>query len=318
MNTRARNWMSAAIVAGLLMPAAPALAQSDEQQRIRKLEAEVSALQRRVFPGGDGRYFEPEIGGTSRGGGATAGTPSTTALTDILARLDAMEASLQSLTGQVELNNNTLQGLTTRLAALEGGAAAPSLATTTTRAPAPATQPEDTTTSNNLLAMTGGASSQTTTAAQAASGPSSQRLAAVQAIAKPKTDDAGDDEYSYGFRLWNAGFYPEAQQQLTLFVEKYPNHSRTTYGRNLLGRAYLDDGKPREAAPWFLNNYQADRNAARSPDSLLYLAEAMIAMNDTNRACIALAEFGETYPAVAAGRLQSQYEANRAKVTCSN
>ena len=322
MNTRARNWMSAAIAAGLLMPAAPALAQSDEQQRIRKLEAEVSALQRRVFPGGDGRYFEPEIGGTSRGGGATAGTPSTTALTDILARLDAMEASLQTLTGQVEVNSNMLQGLTTRLAAIEGGAAAPSLATTTTttaRAPTPAPRQEDTTTGNNLLAMTGGASSQTATAAQAATaGPSSQRLAAVQAIAKPKTDDAGDDEYSYGFRLWDAGFFPEAQQQLTLFVEKYPNHSRTTYGRNLLGRAYLDDGKPREAAPWFLNNYQSDRNAARSPDSLLYLAESMIAMDDTNRACIALAEFGETYPAVAAGRLQSQYEANRAKVTCSN
>ena len=35
---------------------------------------------------------------------------------------------------------------------------------------------------------------------------SPERLAAVQAIAKPQTDDAGDDEYSYGFRLWNAGF----------------------------------------------------------------------------------------------------------------
>ena len=321
MTTRARNVISAAIVAGLLLPAAPALAQSDEQQRIRKLEAEVSALQRRVFPGGDGRYFEPEIGGTSQGTTVTAGTPSTTALTDILARLDAMEASLQTLTGQVEVNANTLQDLTTRMAALEQGGAAPTLASASTPTPMPAASSPSqasTTTANNLTAMTGGASSQPARPAPAASGPSSQRLAAVQAIAKPKTDDAGDDEYSYGFRLWDAGYYPEAQQQLTLFVEQYPNHWRTTYGRNLLGRAYLDDGKAREAAPWFLNNYQADRNAARSPDSLLYLAESMIALKDTDRACIALAEFGETYPAVAAGRLQSQYEANRAKVTCTN
>lgn len=320
MTTRARNVISAAIVAGLLLPAAPALAQSDEQQRIRKLEAEVSALQRRVFPGGDGRYFEPEIGGTSQGTTVTAGTPSTTALTDILARLDAMEASLQTLTGQVEVNANTLQGLTTRMAALEQGGAAPTLASASTPTPTPtASSPSQTstTTANNLTAMTGGASSQPARP-PAASGPSSQRLAAVQAIAKPKTDDAGDDEYSYGFRLWDAGYYPEAQQQLTLFVEQYPDHWRATYGRNLLGRAYLDDGKAREAAPWFLNNYQADRNAARSPDSLLYLAESMIALRDTDRACIALAEFGETYPAVAAGRLQSQYEANRAKVTCTN
>ena len=42
----------------------------------------------------------------------------------------------------------------------------------------------------------------------------------------------------------------------------------------------------------------------------------MIALGDTRRACIALAEFSETYPALAAGRLQGQYEANRGKVNC--
>ena len=330
MPIRARHTMFAALVAALAAPATPAFAQSDEQTRIRKLEAEVRALQRRVFPGGDGRYFEPEIGGPATPATATAGAPSTTALTDVLARLDAMEASLSTLTGQVEENSNALRGLTTRLAAMEGGTvtsvAASTAATSSSPAPSPTPAPASASaatpssaSSTNLLAMTEGASGsagQSTSAA--AAGPSAERLAAVQAIAKPQSDDAGDDEYSYGFRLWDAGYYPEAQQQLTMFVEKYPSHWRTTYGRNLLGRAYLDDGKPREAAPWFLNNYQADRNAARSPDSLLYLAEAMIAMDDTNRACIALAEFGETYPAVAAGRLQSQYEANRAKVTCSS
>ena len=140
--------------------------------------------------------------------------------------------------------------------------------------------------------------------------------AAVQAIAKPSTDDAGDDEYTYGFRLWDAGFFPEAQQQLSLYVEKYPKHAQISYGRNLLGRAYLDGGKPAEAAPWFLRNYQTDKQGARAPDSLLYLAEAMIAQKDTKRACIALAEFGETYPAVASGRLKTQYEADRRKVKC--
>ncbi|MXP31478.1 tetratricopeptide repeat protein [Erythrobacter jejuensis] len=301
--------MGAALL-GVAMPVMPALAQSgDEQARIRKLEGEVRALQRRVFPGSDGRYFEPQISG-SPASNSTAPTTSTTAVTDILARLDALEASLQRLTGQVEENTNTLRGLTTRMAALEGGTAAiaqPSSGPTT-----------------NLLPDAGETGSGTATRTVAApettpepAGPSAERLAAVQAIAKPQTDDAGDDEYSYGFRLWNAGFYPEAQQQLAMFVEKYPNHSRATYGRNLLGRAYLDDGKPRDAAPWFLRNYQADRNSRRAPDSLLYLAEAMIALEDTSRACIALAEFGETYPALAAGRLQSQYEANRQKVTCN-
>ena len=138
----------------------------------------------------------------------------------------------------------------------------------------------------------------------------------MQAIAKPATGDAGDDEYSYGFRLWDAGFYPEAQQQLRKFVDAFPGHWRTSYGRNLLGRAFLDDGKPREAAPWFLQNYQSDKAGERAGDSLLFLAQSMIALDDTRRACIALAEFGDTYPALATGRLQSQYEANRARIEC--
>ena len=43
----------------------------------------------------------------------------------------------------------------------------------------------------------------------------------------------------------------------------------------------------------------------------------MIALKDTKRACIALAEFSETYPALATGRLKSAYDADRGKVKCS-
>ena len=304
-----RTAIGAIALAATAITAMPVAAQETSEARIRKLEAEVRALQRRVFPGSDGRFFEPEISSATPSRPA-ANAPTTTAVTDILARLDALEAQLQGLTAQAEQNTNSLAQFETRLAALEVAEAA---APTTQAASTPATAAD-----NNLLAMTGGASGgETRTAAPAGTGPTAQRLAAVQEIAKPQTDDAGDDEYSYGFRLWEAGFFPEAQQQLTLFVEKYPDHWRTTYGRNLLGRAYLDGGKPREAAPWFLRNYQGDKTAARAPDSLLFLAEAMIAMEDTNRACIALSEFGETYPAIATGRLADRYQSNRRKVTCN-
>lgn len=301
--------MGTALLA-VALPTVPALAQDAEEARIKKLEAEVRALQRKVFPGADGRYFEPEIASSTPATTPSISPSSTTAVTDILARLDALEASLQRLTGQVELNSNVVAGLETRIAALEAGAVPATV-------PAVATGQADNLLPDAQPAAVAAVPAIKPPAAPAVSGPSAQRLAAVQAIAKPQTDDPGDDEYSYGFRLWNAGFFPEAQQQLAMFVEKYPRHPRATYGRNLLGRAYLDDGKPREAAPWFLKNYQEDRNGERAPDSLLYLAESMIALGDTNRACIALAEFGDTYPAIAAGRLSSQYEANRKKVTCN-
>lgn len=307
-----RNFMGGLAAAACAVTAVPAMAQdTSSETRIRKLEAEVRALQRRVFPGGDGRYFEPEISSTAPSRTTTT-TPSTTAVTDILARLDALETQLQTLTARTEENANALSAMETRLAALEVTSTATSAGSTSPSASSGSSAPD-----NNLLAMTGNSGSSTASTGAPAGGPTPARLAAVQEIAKPQTDDAGDDEYSYGFRLWDAGFYPEAQQQLTLFVEKYPDHWRTTYGRNLLGRAYLDGGNPREAAPWFLRNYQTDRTGARAADSLLYLAETMIAMEDTERACIALAEFGETYPAIASGRLADQYQSNRRRVSCN-
>ena len=284
----------------LLATATPALPQdANDEARLRRLEAEVRALQRKVFPGGDGRFFEPEISAqpAERVG---VSVPSTTAVTDILARLDAMETQLQRQTALNEENSNTIRLLAQRVATLEAAAAAPSATATTT-------------TGTAASSSTGATRSVGVTTPAA---PSADRVAAVQAIMKPQTDDAADDEYSYGFRLWDAGFYPEAQQQLTMFVEQNPQHWRATYGRNLLGRAYLDDGKAKEAAPWFLKNYQEDKAGARAGDSLLYLAESMVALNDTRRACIALAEFSETYPALANGRLQGQYEATRGRVKC--
>ncbi|MDJ0641842.1 MAG: tetratricopeptide repeat protein [Erythrobacter sp.] len=306
-------------VATLATSPLPASAQDETSEaRLRKIEAEIRALQRNVFPGGDGRFFEPQItAGDTNSGSTTAGSAaSTTAVTDILARLDAIELQMQRLTAITEENANSLSLVQTRLAALESDDRA-ALASEDSEAT------DEAATDSNLAVMTGGASSdgssrqiESGNSTESAAGPSAERLAAVQAITKPQTDDEADDEYSYGFRLWNAGFYPEARQQLSDFIEKYPSHWRATYGRNLLGRAFLDDGMAEDAARWFLRNYQADRTAPRAPDSLLYLAEAMIALDDTRRACIALAEFGETYPAIASGRLLGKYEENRGKVTC--
>jgi TolA-binding protein len=305
-----RAAFAALALAGGAVMAVPAAAQSDDA-RLRKIEAEVRALQRTVFPNGGDRFFTPEVV-TPSGSAAqqpSIGTPSETALTDMLARLDAIESQLARLTAGSEVNENALSQLEERLLRLEGGAAPPPAARPTGAiAVPPATQP---------VSGNADAAPPPSPALAPAPGPSAERLARVQAIAKPDTGDAGDDEYTYGFRLWEAGFFPEAEQQLKLFVDKYPAHSRISFGRNLLGRAYLDDDQPRVAAPYFLENYQKDPIGLRAPDSLLYLAETMIALKDTARACRALAEFGEKYPALATGRLQDQYDKDRKRVTCS-
>ena len=298
--TRSLKLVLAFALAGTVFTPLPALAQSDGDvdDRLERIESELRAVQRRVFPGGDGRFFEPEVDTTVNTPQTITG-PSTSAVTDILGRLDSIEAQLARLTAQVEVNAYDFTELTGRLEVIEAEREA-RLAVERAAAQA-AAQAE----AERLAALEAEPEP-----------PSPERIAAVQAIVKPRSDDEGDDEYVYGFRLWQAEFYPEAQQQLQLFVEQYPDHWRTSYGRNLLGRALLDGGNPRDAAPWFLQNYQQDMQGARAADSLLFLAESMIEIEDTNRACIALSEFGSKFPALATGRLQDQYERNTARVDC--
>lgn len=317
---------------------APLAAQdSSADSRLRRLEAEVRDLKRQA---GAERTVAPQAvpnTPTAR----PAGAPATTPVSDLLARMEAVEAQLARLTAQNEEGGNKLRQLEERLAANEAAVktanAAPAIATN-----APSTgQGEAAPTEANLAAMGAGPASATrppaarptpaaaTTDAPAATpartgrpaaarsaAPSAQRVAAVRAIEKPATTDAGEDEYTYGFRLWDAKFYPEAQQQLKLYLDKYPRHARVSFARNLMGRALLDDGKPRDAASWFLQNYEADKQGDRAPDSLLFLAEAMNQLKDSARACIALSEFAKTYPKEAAGRLKSQYDTTRTAVKC--
>ena len=304
---RRSGWSTTSALAACLLAATPALAQDAQVQelRIRQLEAQIRELLRQP-------------------GATTASAPAPTATTDMLTRMDALEAQVARLTAQNEEIANRLRQLQPGATASVPAIASPAAPTPIAPAPAPVATPAPTSppaaTTSNLAAMTGGASAPQPAAKPAATPPakaSAQRVAAVKAIVKPQTSDPADDEYSYGFRLWQAGFFPEAAQQLKLYLDRYPRHTDGSRARNLLGRALLDDGKPREAAPWFLQNYKSDPSGNRAADSLLNLADAMRQIGDTSRACIALNEFATTYSTDARGRLKPDYDRLKAAVTCN-
>lgn len=323
MKTKFRSRGSLVALALLMMAAvaptvAVAQAQETVENRLKRVETELRAVQRKVFPDGAGKTFAPEITAAATPAPAAVGTPAAGAVTDLLSRMDAVEQQLQRLTAQTEENQNRLGKLEARLTAIEpapapapeaagptpapgaaSGAAPIQLAPTQSGAPAPAKS----------------ATKPATTPAPAAT-PSADRVAAVRAIEKPKSNDAGEDEYLYGFRLWEAKFYPEAAQQLQKVVDQYPRHKRISYARNLLGRAWLDDGKPGTAAQFFLQNYLADKKGDRASDSLLYLGVAMTRIKDTKRACGAFQELRATYPQDVEGRLKTQYETATRGVKC--
>ncbi len=307
--TRSRALLGAVLLLGSALPSIPAFAQdSADEARLRKLEAEVRALQRKVFPNGAGATFQPEIVAPPSATTSSPG-PSTTPITDLLGRMDAVEAQLARVTAETEQNSNRLSQVEAKLAA-----AAPSPADAgpppALTAPVVSSLPAERRSAGRPAASPPQQSTSSTK-------PSAGRTQAVRAIEKPQSDDAGDDDYSYGFRLFDAKFYPEAEQQLKLYLQKYPKHPRVSYARNLLGRAYLEDNEPREAAKWFLQNYQADKKGPRAADSLLYLARSMKQLGDTQRACVALGEFSTTFAAEAAARLKADYDDTRRGLSCS-
>ncbi len=123
----------------------------------------------------------------------------------------------------------------------------------------------------------------------------------VAAIEKPSTGNGPLDGYTYGFRLWTAKFYPEAEVQLEDTLAKYGSDPVASRTANLLGRAYLDDNKPTQAAKVLFENYQKRPKGDRAAESLAWVGEALIQLNKPKDACLAYEEldsnFGTTMPA---------------------
>ncbi len=311
------------IVAVLLSGAAAAPLQAQSQSntltpRVEKLEKEMRAVQRKVFPGGSNQFLEPEIGATAQTT-SPSGSPASSPVVDLTARVSALEGQLQTLTGQSEQNAFKLRQLDeafvkfrgemeTRLKALEAGGT-----------PAPATGSSSTPPPSSTLPMKPTATVTPPAAGKPTTAPpklAADRQTALEAIEKPDTGDAGEDGYLYGYRLWDAKFYPQAQAQLKATADKYPKHKRWTYSQNLLGRAYLDDGKPALASVAFYDNYQKQPRGERAPDSLYYLGVALTRLKKPADACKVFDEFNDVYGATATANLKAQVVKGRTDAKC--
>lgn len=286
-----------------MMLASPAMSQNANiDGRVVKLEKEMRAVQRKVFPNGAGTFFEPEI--------ATPTAPKTTnatstATADLIARVDALESQLATLTGQVEQQGNSARSMDLRLKAIEAqlkAQAEPAVAAALVPA-APAATPVV-------------AKSKPATVPAATAKPSSARTAAVAAIERPATGDSFEDGYNYGYRLWEAKFFPEAQMTLEDTVAKNPKHKRASFARNLLGRAWLDDKKPATAVKVFYDNYKNDPRGERAPESLFFLGSALTDLGKIAEACEAFAELAKAYPDVASGRLADRVASGKTRAKC--
>ncbi|NIJ36391.1 TolA-binding protein [Sphingopyxis panaciterrae] len=305
---------TAAMALVAMVPAAQAQ-ETGIDKRVERLEKEMRAVQRSVFPGGAPAFFEGEIAPDNTPG---ARVKTSAPVIDLTARVDALEAQLQSLTGQTEQNAFQLRELEKQFTAykteMDKRFAAPTTGTEATPAgltPVPVVKPPVTT-------PTAAATPAKKPVAKpaAAATPDAARLALVKKVEIPATGNDTKDGYDYGYRLWEAKLYPEAQAQLKQVVTKWPNSSQASFAQNLLGRAYLDEGKPSLAAVAFYNNYKDRPSGARAPHSLVYMGVALDKLGRKADACKAFREFDEVYGAKAPQDVRTDAAAAKTKAGC--
>lgn len=297
--------------APLLLALAPsAFAQNPGVEvRVDRLEKEMRAVQRKVFPAGtpiEAQITRPNTPSIA------PGSPSSAPIADLTARVGALESQLASMTGQIEENSfklRQLQDAFTRYKADADARAASAEAPPATRPTSPTS-----TSTDPAPAPSRPASTKPTAATPAAS---EARKTAVAAIERPDSGDAAMDAYSYGYRLWDAKFYPEAQAQLKATVEKYGSATVASRAQNLLGRAYLDDGKPALASVAFYENYQKRPRGDRAADSLTYLGEALIQLKKPADACKVYAELEQVYGSSLSNSLRGMMDKGRTQAKCS-
>ena len=294
--------------APLLLALAPPVSAQTVEGRVDRLEKEMRAVQRKVFPAGTPieaqitRPTTPTI---------APGSPSSSPISDLTARVGALESQLSSITGQVEENSFKLKQLEeafnrykadtdARLAPAEAPVAVrPTVSAPVASDPAPV------------------AAKPAAPKPAAPAAASEERKTAVAAIERPDTGDAAMDAYTYGFRLWDAKYYPEAQGQLKATVDKYGTASVASRAANLLGRAYLDDGKPALASVAFYENYQKRPRGDRAADSLAYLGEALIQLKKPADACKVYAELEQVYGESLSSSLRGMMAQGRTRAKCS-
>lgn len=290
----------------LLLVIQPAHAQDDRSRerenrdRIERLERQVRQMQKRVYPDGQpastaGYYDEPVA---------------TRQSVDILTgRIEALERQITTLVRQSEEAQYRLGQMEAEMARQRAEVqeirTAPPPA-----APAPivetAVEPDEG--MSNEDEEDGDLDAGT-----AATTPSAPPVAAM-------TDPArladGEEAYNEGYRLWNAGDNAGAVRQLDAMVAQYPGHPKVSWARNLKGRALLDANRPREAAEALLSNYRDDPAGERAADSLYFLGQALMRLDQAGQACRAYDELAEVYAGSMRAYLSERLPAARAAARC--
>ena len=269
--------LAAALLAAAAL-AGPAAAQDiGLTNRVGTLEKQMKAVQRKVFPGGDPRYFTPEIAPEAPAA-APQGVPATSPLADLTSRVDTLERQQATLTGAVEEAQNRLRLLDEAFAKYRG----------------------DTDFRLNAIEHPAAAAPPPADPAAPVAAPAADRpVADKPARATPKPAKAAplpvEDQWRAAYALYTAKQYDQAEAAMTDFLAANPKAARASNAQYWLGRSYDAQERHAEAAKAFLDGYKNYPEGDRAPESLLWLGKSLTSLKKNKQACSALDELQSVY-----------------------
>jgi tol-pal system protein YbgF len=132
--------------------------------------------------------------------------------------------------------------------------------------------------------------------AESAEAESAQRNSGGAQVATLPPSDSPKDTYdlAYGYVLRKD--YALAEDSFRLFLRHYPNDRLASDAQYWLAESLFQRQRYRDAAEVFLSVSTKYETAAKAPDSLLRLGQALAALGEREAACASLAEVGRKYP----------------------
>jgi len=317
-----RSQVCPAVLFMLLALMAGTAAQAQDattQERLDRLERDLSMLQRQVYRSSGG-----EAPPSAEGGGNTA--------VDLQVRMDRLEQQMRDLTGRVEDEANQVQQLRQRLEQInsdidvrlgqsQGGESGseppphPAGALTGARPPlfpgqasrmpygAPPPPPPPPPGYGTYGTLTPpGTDAETTpypgpiqlTPPRVASAGSADTLRPSGSDTMPPVSAAA--QYNAAFGLLRQADYPAAEQALRNFVRQHPSDPLVGNAQYWLGESYLKRGKYTEAAAAFADGYKHFPKGPKAADSLLGLGRSLAGADQKHNACIALMQLDHEFP----------------------
>ena len=293
------------------------------QDRLDRVERDLSMLQRQVY----------------RGGGAPAVGTGSGAAVDTELRMDRLEAEMRDLTGRVEDAMNGVEQLRRRLEQINsdidvrlgqgqgqpttsappprsagGGAVASAAAGTlsTRGAPPAASAPQPPPPSSPMPPGTfmppppytpNGPG--TLTPPKSLTGPppyapesesagTGRALYPVSSGVLPA--GSASMQYNFAFGLLKQADYPAAETALKSFIRQHPDDGLAGSAQYWLGETYYQRERFADAASAFAEGYKRYPKGGKAADSLLKLGMSLARANQKQNACLAFAQLDHDFP----------------------